>query len=97
MYSPYSKNKSEILVHLVCFIIRIHHDARSSECQRQRIVAFRLQQPLRERATMLRFIMHIACLVYTAITRDNQQKKKIRYFFNSPTPKQVEQERLKTH
>ena len=29
----YSKNKFEILVHLVCFIIRIYHDARSPERQ----------------------------------------------------------------
>jgi hypothetical protein len=29
----YSKNKSEKLVHLVGFIIRIYHDAWSSECQ----------------------------------------------------------------
>ena len=29
----YSKNKFEILVHLVGFIIRIHHDARSPERQ----------------------------------------------------------------
>jgi len=29
----YSKNKFEKLVHLVGFIIRICHDARSSECQ----------------------------------------------------------------
>jgi hypothetical protein len=29
----YSKNKFEKLVHLVGFIIRIYHDARSSECQ----------------------------------------------------------------
>jgi hypothetical protein len=29
----YSKNKSEKLVHLVGFIIRIYHDACSSECQ----------------------------------------------------------------
>ena len=29
----YSKNKFEKFVHLVCFIIRIYHDARSSECQ----------------------------------------------------------------
>ena len=29
----YSKNKSEKLVHLFGFIIRICHDARSSECQ----------------------------------------------------------------
>jgi len=28
-----SKNKFEKLVHLVGFIIRIYHDARSSECQ----------------------------------------------------------------
>jgi hypothetical protein len=28
----YSKNKSEMSVHLVGFIIRIYHDARSSEC-----------------------------------------------------------------
>jgi len=33
----YSKNKFEILVHIVGFIIRIHHDARSCECQRQTI------------------------------------------------------------
>ena len=30
----YSKNKSEKLVHLAGFIIRIYHDARSSECQK---------------------------------------------------------------
>jgi hypothetical protein len=29
----YSKNKFEKLVHLVGFITRIYHDARSSECQ----------------------------------------------------------------
>ena len=29
----YSKNKFEKLVHLVGFIIRIYHDARSPECQ----------------------------------------------------------------
>jgi hypothetical protein len=29
----YSKNKSEKLVHLVGFIIRTYHGARSSECQ----------------------------------------------------------------
>jgi len=29
----YSKNKFEKLMHLVDFIIRIYHDARSSECQ----------------------------------------------------------------
>ena len=29
----YSKNKFEKLVHLVGFIIRIYHDAQSSECQ----------------------------------------------------------------
>ena len=31
----YSKNKFEKLVHLVSFITRIYHDARSSECQRK--------------------------------------------------------------
>jgi len=31
----YSKNKFEKLVHLVGFIIRIHHDARSPERQKQ--------------------------------------------------------------
>jgi hypothetical protein len=29
----YSRNKFEKLVHLVGFIIRIYHNARSSECQ----------------------------------------------------------------
>jgi hypothetical protein len=29
----FSKNKYEKLVHLIGFIIRIYHDARSSECQ----------------------------------------------------------------
>jgi hypothetical protein len=29
----YSKNKFEKLVHLVGFIVRIYHDALSSECQ----------------------------------------------------------------
>ena len=33
----YSKNKFEKLVHLFGFIIRIYHDARSSECQTQNI------------------------------------------------------------
>ena len=33
--SPIRKNKFEILVHLVGFIIRIYHDARSSECKIQ--------------------------------------------------------------
>jgi len=28
----YSKNKFEKLVHLFCFIVRIYHDSRSSEC-----------------------------------------------------------------
>jgi len=31
----YSKNKFEKLVHLVGFIIRIYHDARSSELQKK--------------------------------------------------------------
>jgi len=31
----YSKKKFEELVHLVSFIIRIYHDARSPECQIQ--------------------------------------------------------------
>ena len=35
----YSKNKFEKLVHLVGFIIRMYHDARSSECQ---IMLFRI-------------------------------------------------------
>jgi len=29
----YSKNKVEILVHLIGFIIRLYHDAQSFECQ----------------------------------------------------------------
>jgi len=33
----YSKNKFEKLVHLVGFIIRIYHDARSSEFQKDPI------------------------------------------------------------
>jgi len=33
----YFKNKLEKLVHLVGFIIRIYHDARSPECQAQDI------------------------------------------------------------
>ena len=36
----YSKNKFEKLVHLVDFIIRIYHDARSSERQIQEILNF---------------------------------------------------------
>ena len=31
----YSKNKLEKIMHLIAFIIRIYHDARSSECQRR--------------------------------------------------------------
>jgi hypothetical protein len=31
----YSKNKFEKLVHLVGFVIRIYHDARSCECQKR--------------------------------------------------------------
>ena len=38
----YSKNKSEKLVHLVGFIIRTYHDARSSECQIPCILTLRL-------------------------------------------------------
>ena len=38
----YSKNKFEKLVHLVCFIIRIYHDARSPERQIRQIVCFEL-------------------------------------------------------
>jgi len=34
----YSKNKFEKLVHLVGFIIRIYHDAWSSECQIQQML-----------------------------------------------------------
>jgi len=34
----YSKNKFEKLVHLVGFIIRIYHDARSSECQKSAFI-----------------------------------------------------------
>jgi hypothetical protein len=40
----YSKNKFEKLVHLDGFIMRIYHDARSSECQIKRI-----QWPLRRK------------------------------------------------
>ena len=38
----YSKNEFEKLVHLVGVIIRIYHDARSSECQikKKNIIAF---------------------------------------------------------
>jgi hypothetical protein len=35
----YFKNKFEKLVHLVGFIIRIYHDARSSECQIRRKIS----------------------------------------------------------
>jgi len=35
----YSKNKFEKLVHLVGFVTRIYHDARSSECQIRAIVS----------------------------------------------------------
>jgi hypothetical protein len=31
----YSKKKFENLVHLVAFIVRIYHDARSPECQKR--------------------------------------------------------------
>jgi len=34
----YSKNKFEKLVNIVGFIIRIHHDARSSECQTPKLL-----------------------------------------------------------
>ena len=34
----HSKNKFEKLVHLVGFVIRIYHDARSSECQIHQIL-----------------------------------------------------------
>ena len=39
----YSKNKFEKLVHLVGFIIRIYHDARSAE--RQKCLSSTLKQP----------------------------------------------------
>jgi hypothetical protein len=35
-----SKNKFEKLVHLIGFIIRIYHDARSSECQMHIVLDF---------------------------------------------------------
>ena len=38
MYSSIPKDKFEKLVHLVGFIIRIYHDARSSECQKVRCI-----------------------------------------------------------
>ena len=34
----YSKNKFEKLVHVVGFVIRIYHDARSPECQIRHIL-----------------------------------------------------------
>jgi len=36
----YSKNKFEKLLRLVCFIIRICHDARSSECKKKKITFY---------------------------------------------------------
>jgi hypothetical protein len=41
----YSKNKFEKLVHLVGFIIRIYHDARSSECQTSIIISELVDEP----------------------------------------------------
>jgi len=36
-FGVYSKNKFEKLVHLVGFIVRVYHDARSSECQTRKL------------------------------------------------------------
>jgi hypothetical protein len=36
----YSKNKSEKLLHLVGFIIRIYHNARFSECQKRTLYIY---------------------------------------------------------
>jgi len=36
----YSKNKFEKLVHLVGFILRIYHDARSPESQKKLLIPF---------------------------------------------------------
>jgi hypothetical protein len=47
--SVLSKNKFENLVHLVGFIIRIYHDARSSECQTKKKVQNDLEMTMTTR------------------------------------------------
>jgi len=39
----YSRNKFEKLVHLVGFIVRIYHDARSSECQISKLICIKIK------------------------------------------------------
>jgi hypothetical protein len=55
----FQKNKFEKLVHLVGFVIRINHDARSSECQIQVLVAHdRAQLRIPDNSFMERFEFH---------------------------------------
>jgi hypothetical protein len=56
----YSKNTFEKLVHLIGFIIRIYHDARSSECQ---FFSVSLSQSILNSYERINKIMYI-CFVY---------------------------------
>ena len=55
----YSKNKFEKLVHLVGFIIRIYHDARSPERQMY------TQQYIQATLTACEQAVSVACMTYT--------------------------------
>jgi len=55
----YSKNKFEELVHLVGFIIRIYHDARSPECQI--LTSHHLPHPIKSRGLVEQAEQHGSC------------------------------------
>jgi hypothetical protein len=67
----YSKNKFEKLAHLVCFIIKIYHDARSSECQIPHYVF--ITKPL-ERTTHISPVSRPATIEESRILNDYEQQ-----------------------
>ena len=52
----YSKNKCEKLVHLVGFIMRIYHDARSSECEMSVVLVSGLAVVTRKNKTRVQVV-----------------------------------------
>ena len=71
----YSKNKFEKLVHIVGFIIRIRHDARSPECQIRQI------NPLKAKINLNYIKDAVRTLLTThASSMNSQEKKRIRNY-----------------
>ena len=65
----YSKNKCENLVFLVGFIIRIYHDARSSECPTH-LLTFRLMQLNQVSPIRFKTCRNFIVLIYYERTND---------------------------